>query len=506
MEYKSNFTILKIAFIVVCTMCLASVSLAQHRGDQLHFQGMDLINRNGVKSQAMGGAYTAVSGELEALFWNPAGLIGIEGIQFTANYSSSNHLWRERQDYRPNRQLVTMSFILDGLYQPNPDFNGWIDNEAFLEDSTYMVDDPVLGQDNYSEETADWEKELDDSGLNNMAIAFPFTLADRPVVVSAGYSSRIGIFNYDRNQTHLFPHIAFDGYDDIPDRVTAAEDSVRITWSDFERQRRGPLKNLSAAFAVGLTKQIDLGIGFNNLSGETDEFQQLNRVGYFDLVEGIQIFKFSYDTLDVIMEGQSDFSATSFDFGATIKLQKLSVGFKMTPAYTINREWNATTVTATADSSFSQITSGKDELDVPLSYSFGATISPRDNFKVAFNMEHKPYSEAEFNFEQADSTHRSWADQTSWGVGLEYRPFKNLSLLAGYRNIPQVFIPDGAADRDRGPEIEAYTLGASFNVEFIRFDLAYEIASMKYYDNYFSNTNYVYESLNSLRAGITLTY
>jgi hypothetical protein len=78
-----------------------------------------------------------------------------------------------------------------------------------------------------------------------------------------------------------------------------------------------------------------------------------------------------------------------------------------------------------------------------------------------------------------------------------------LSLLGGYRNQSEIFVPDGAAVKDSGPNVVSYMFGISLKVLFARIDLAYEIRSMKYYDSYFSNTNYAMETLNNLYFGLT---
>jgi hypothetical protein len=89
---------------------------------------------------------------------------------------------------------------------------------------------------------------------------------------------------------------------------------------------------------------------------------------------------------------------------------------------------------------------------------------------------------------------------------LEFRATDYLSILGGYRDIPQTFIPDGAAFQDRGPTEESYTAGISLNLFLGRIDLAYEIRRLKYYDSYFSNTNYVYETYNNLLIGFTYSF
>ena len=69
--------------------------------------------------------------------------------------------------------------------------------------------------------------------------------------------------------------------------------------------------------------------------------------------------------------------------------------------------------------------------------------------------------------------------------------------MAGYRSIPARFVPDGSAIKESGPAANGYTLGASvFLNRFGRVDIAYEYRRLRYYDSYFSNTNYVTESMN----------
>ena len=492
------------AFAFILFISLAAQ--AQHRGDNLAFQGLDIVNTSGVKALALGGAYTAISGELDAMFWNPAGLVGLPGFQLSINANSYQKIWRETQYYRPNRQLVTMSFILDGLYSPNPQYNGWYDNEAFLDDSTYIVQEPELGKDTYSEDAADWQKKVDDFGLNNIAAALPLNLMGKTFVVSAGYNKQVLVMNYDRNQTYLDPHPAYDGYGAMPPRVTSTEDSIRVNWSDFERERMGPLQNITTAIAFELNKHIGLGLALNFLSGETDDFQSSKRLGYFDLVQGYNVFRFSYDTLDVLTNGTAKFSTTSLDLGVIAKFEKFSLGARLRFPHTFTKQWNYKTVTSNPDTSFSISNSGEDKMKTPLAYSLGLSLNPVSKFRIAFDLEHRPYNDIEFTFNVEDTTCRKWIDQTSFRIGIEFIPIEKLSLLAGYRNIPNVFIPDGAAIKDKGPVSESYTFGFSLKALMGRFDFAYEIRTLKYYDVYYSNTNWAYEKNTNFMFGYTFMF
>ncbi|MEZ4765150.1 MAG: hypothetical protein R3C26_18805 [Calditrichia bacterium] len=67
----------KQVFIVLATLLVTVSLFAQRRGDQLAFQGLATPQDVGVKAMAMGGATTALSGDLGNLFRNPAGLVSL---------------------------------------------------------------------------------------------------------------------------------------------------------------------------------------------------------------------------------------------------------------------------------------------------------------------------------------------------------------------------------------------------------------------------------------------
>jgi hypothetical protein len=397
-----------------------------------------------------------------------------------------------------------MSFYLDGLYTPDPANNGRLDYEVFDEDTTYFVAEPVLGQDVYSEEAADWQEEKNGFALNNVSAAYPFSLFDQKFVVGAAYGYRYRLLDYDRNQTFLDPHPGTDEYGGHVERITSPGDSVRIVWSDFERKRDGNVQSINLSLSYQLDENWMFGAGINLMSSETDDAQRNSRVGYFDLVDGPNSFRFSYDTLNVSTTGVSEFSGTSFNLGAIVQFEHISVGFNLTSPYTITRKWTQQTTTSTATNTETENISGEDEMKIPLSYAFGITVRPVESFRLALDVKQKNYGDTEFVYARADSTNRSWVDQTVFGFGVDYAAFDFLSILGGYRYQTAVFVPDGAATKDEGPDTNSWSLGLSFRTGFGTFDVAYVSTTMKYYDSYFSNTNYVKESLDRFLLAYTI--
>ncbi len=495
-----KFYFYRFIFIFVMLVHIMSAG-AQHRGDNLAFQGLAHSNRNNVRGAAMGGAFTAVSGDIGALYWNPAGLSGITELQLSVSAASVGKMWRENQDYRPNRFQISLPFYLEGLYIPDPANNGEWDYDIFIEerDSTYVVSLPKTGHDRFSEEVADWQKEKNEFKLDHLALAYPFQLGEKILTVGAAYSRKFDVMDYDRNDTWLDPHIGYDLYG-VAERVT--NDTLHMNWYEFERARFGSINNVSLAASFDVSKNLAVGLGVHSFFGDSEDEQRLDKVGWFDITNNNK-FRFSYDTLDTRMSGSSSFSGMNADIGVMLKLNNINVGLNLTTPYTIERRWSTTTTVTDTNGTTSRSASGIDKMSVPFAYRLGVSITPVENFRASLDVESVPYSRNTWTFSVPDSTHREWVDLNSLRFGVAYSPWPWLDLMAGYKAVTEAFVPDGAAFRDRGPLSESFTMGAGIYALSGRFDVAYEMRSLKYYDSYFSNTNFALEKLNVLLFGYT---
>lgn len=499
-----NYYYLLFAFVIL--LGLNCELFSQHRGDNLSFQGLNEINGTGVKSAAMGGADITNLGDLSSIFSNPAGLAGIKNYKISITANNFEKKWWENQDYRPDRQFVTLPFYLDGLYVPNPENNGKWDYDAFFDDSTYIVNDPKLGLDPYSEAASVWKKSKSGSILNNVALAIPINIADYSFVLSGAYSQQNNILDYDRNNTYLDPNIGSTAYGPLVTRVTSAGDSVRVNWYDYTRAKNGEIKQITIALSSQITDYLNIGLSTNILSGESDDFYSLNKVGYFDLLGGPNSFKFSYDTLNTTITGASKYSGVNLGIGAIVQLNRINIGIKINTPYNLKKEWNYETTIANPDSSSLKNLSGTDVLEIPLTYAIGISFKPVDAVRIAFDLEKANYSKAEFNLANPDTTLKSWANQTIIRMGAEYNVYDFITLLVGYKIKSELFIPDGAAIKDKGPNAITYSLGLSLNFDFGRFDFAYTMRKMHYFDSYFSNTNYNTQTYENMLLGYTFTF
>ncbi len=472
-------------------LVIASSGAAQHRGDDLAFQGVPFSTASGVKSTALGNAYTAYSGDLNTLYHNPAGLAAIAKLQVSVSANRSARQWRENQVYRPNRMFWTMAYYLEGLYIPDPKNNGRWDYEL-AQDTSYHVTPPETGLEPFSEEAADWQKKTADTRLLNIGVAVPLKVAGMKWVASAAWSSA-ALFDHDRNDTYLDPHIGYDAYGMVPRVVT---DTVRFSWSRFLRDRAGDLQDISAGLALQAGARLDVGVSVNILNGTSTDLQSLNRVGYFDIAKDNR-FRFSYDTLDVKTHGTSDYSATRFKVGALLKLERLHLGFSLRPAFTMTRKWSYETTNA------GQL-SGEETLKHPATWSFGASLMPIDAFRFMLDYECTGFSDSRIEPAGATAAVHHIPDITALRCGIEFKALPYLALLAGYGYTTAVFVPDGAAIKELGPAATTIALGAGVQVPHLgRLDLAYEMHRFKYYDSYFSNTNYVSEARDNVLLGWT---
>ncbi len=491
-------------FVWLLALLIGNV-LAQHRGDQLSFQGLDDEVDGGIESMAMGGAFTAMSGSLDNLFHNSAGLTALTRwtVSVKANYYQKE--WWENQVYRPNRYFVTLPFYLEGLYVPDPKNNGVLDRDLAL-DSTYVVRLPDdTGQQVDSKEAADWLHQRSAPVFNNIALAFPLTLFNKKIVVAGSYRQKLNFLDFDRNDTYLLPHIGYSGYEGWIGRVNGG-DTLNVNWFRYLRERTGNLKALRAAIATALTERFSVGLSVELTSGTSSDLLQLNKMGYFGLIDENKFF-FTYDTLNYSEKGSSDFSSLGIEIGWQYRFDRLTVGMNITLPQTLERKWHYTLTQQTATDVHKSEISGKDQLELPAIYRFGLAFNPVKAFKFSLSYRYAPYSSANFKLARNDTTFRKWVDQHSFMAGLQFALNDVLTLMAGYRWEPAVFVPDGVAYTERGPEKVSLSLGVGFSLgTWGRVVAAGTIQTLKYHDTYFSNTNYVTEQTQKIALGYQFAF
>ncbi|MBU2491681.1 MAG: outer membrane protein transport protein [Bacteroidetes bacterium] len=506
----NKYTLKFVHLVSVISFLLLTISIqAQRNGDSFSFQGFDEPNDLSVRALAGGGAYTATSGNLDALFYNPAGLAGIKKLQISISAASRSKSWQDNQIWYPGGSYLLLPQYMENLYTPPKEFNGiWSDSLGSPLGLSWNPADfrqPVTGEDPYSEEAADFENTISNFGLNNIAVAYPFQLLNKNVVVSAAYSFSYGSVDFDWNGDHLDPHwgtsISLEG--------AAPQDSiVRSNWDVYTRERSLGTSTIKGGVGIQLSDLFELGVGITTIMGSTDDVMRLDRIGYFKFIQGGDNWSFSYENRSQIIKGTSDFSATAFNTGGIITFDNLSLGINLQLPYTIERDWSYNRVTNSAEGTTTEPIKGTDKMKIPLGYNLGIKFKPLKTLSVQFDYEHKPYGSSELTTTvgyENDSSQPVWQDQKTISAGVEFKVADNLSLLAGYRSRTAAFITYGAAIRNEGFPIESYTVGLSYQILIGTLDLAYEIRSLKYYDVYFTSRNYTMVTSSNLLVGYTIS-
>jgi len=481
------------------------MGFAQHRGDQFFYQGTDIPNSEGTRSLAMGGAFSAMTGDINSIFYNPAGLAEINKITMSYYGDRDFNLWREYQEYRPTSYFGPLSLYLEGLIKIGSYNDGIYDYIAYR-DSAYVIQNPKMGVDPFSKDAADWQTARTDYNPVNAAIAIPLHDFIQGLVFAASFNQN-KVADFDRNNTYLAPNPGYTFYGALP--LANGFGTQNVEWYRYNRIRHGDLNTLHFAFSFKLNDNIQIGLGAKYLWGNTDDNLGLNHYATISLVNQNQFMISLQKGLDTT-SGTSNFKSLTTTLGLIASYSKFHLGISFNLPYTFTRDWkytrNVTYVKNNNDTTITMYPSGKDKLKMPVSFTIGLNYEATKKITLACDVEVVPYGTSDFELAQPDTFFQGWVNQIIWRVGMEYRPIKLLSFSAGYRVIPTSYVPDGAAIHDKGSVGTSYTLGAGVNLDFGRFDIVYEFYNLKYYDSYYSNTNYNTQLSNRITIGYTVAF
>jgi hypothetical protein len=497
--HKILFTIGLLVFII------SGLGFAQHRGDQFFFQGLDFPNSEGTRSLAMGGAFSAQTGDLNTIFYNPAGLADINKITLSYYGDRNFKLWREYQAYRPTPYFGSLSLFLEGLIRIGSYNDGEWDYVAYR-DSSYIIQNPKMGVDPYSKDAADWQHSQVATKPINLALAIPLHDFIKGLVFAASYNQN-KVLDYDKNATYLAPNPGYTFYGGLP--LANGFGVQNVEWYRFSRQREGDLQTVRFALSYNVNEMLQVGAGLKYQWGQTDDYLGLNHYATISLVNQNQFLISLQKGLDTTY-GTSKFKALTASLGAIVTYSKFNLGITLNLPYTMTRDWNYTRNNAFQKNGKDTVSltapKGQDKLKMPVGFTVGLNYAATKKLTLACDVEYIPYASADFQLAQPDTFFQGWVSQTILRFGLEYRVSKLLSLAAGYRVIPTSYVPDGAAIHDKGSVATSYTFGAGLNFFFGRFDLVYEFYNLKYYDSYYSNTNYNTELSNRMTIGYTYSF
>ena len=467
-------------------LVLSGVAFAQDNGQNLRFQGISEVPDFNVKASAMGNAVSAISGELGALYYNPAGLVGLKGIQVSVSGNRTNkEMWEYQYWWSAKYYILPPRWFMGVIPLPTREQSGLWSYEVYptLELPDYDV---KMETDKFDKVNADWIHKAD----------------------AASYS-RNQIEEYDQNDVFLDSHPGR-----IPDPYwTSKSSDLETHWSKYKRQREGVMNQISGALAIDLSKRIQLGVGLHLLSGKTDDMLSTKKVGkvYMDLTER-GYFKFFYEDGSFTQSGTSKFSTTQMDFGAQFHLNRMNIGLKYRTNADLKRTWEYTNVTTDSlGASITEETSGEDKIQtIPGTVTLGFCFYPIDRVKFTFDWETTPYSKASHEYDETlvgpDTTIAyNWVDQSILRAGFELKFLKSVRVLVGYQFAPKTWAPYRAAFDKKGQPAHIYSVGLSVDVPLGVIDVVYQISRFKYYDAYMTVQPFNVINSNQIMFGYTLT-
>lgn len=497
---------LPLLFVLLLGCGIVEAVYAQHNGDQLAFQGLAQPNDLDIRALGRGGAGTAESGHLGSLFSNPAGLAGVGSLQLGVSAKYARDHWQEEQVWLQNRYFPVVPFLMEGLYEPDPAHDGvYYDSLLLNVISPYEFENPVMGEEVFDDDRADWRRSSDRFPLNYIAAAVPLSVGGRNIVFAGSYARRYDVSDFDRNETSLDPHFGYL----TPAMIAPDVDTLRVNWWRYERSRQGGINSYTGAIAVEATSFLDFGLSAEYVSGDTEDLQRFDKFGVLEFAERDNAFFHSDDLHQ--RQGTSAFDAVIFSGGVNADIGRLRAGLDVQFPHRITRSWAYDEVVRLDGTETQERVEGEDVMSIPAVVSFGLRVAPRDDFILYGDIRRVPFGDATFDMDPSasvDSTYRSsthWIDQSSYGFGIDYAPIDRLTLRVGYRAVPEVFVPTGAANRRSGPGTDGYTAGLSLDLFFGRLDVAYEHRRLKYWDSYQTNTNYSLQVANQVLVGYTVT-
>lgn len=439
------------------------------RFDQpLTMQGIDKTTLHSAASRALGGTSVGIQNEIGIMFSNPAALQSINSIQLSVGNTYRILDENQVQQYGPAKYYPNFSLVMENL--------------------TYLIPDPVLDtstvhnakdsvQRPYDKIGPNWVRSKNKNLPTQAMAAIPFKLGNYNVVAGIGAVEYANLNYYYQNNNVLSPAINVQRPYPIK-LVTNDSLYLPVQWYQNIRNREGEVYGYGAAFSVGLSENITLGLSGMIISGSTDDYESTLGRGRF-------IFYSSYFRLDSVdyrssKTGTSDYSGAEFTISGIYKSRYITIGFSVKPPVTITRDYQYTYQKDSLRVSKTFNVSGTDKMKLPWSGSAGISLNVWDNLRAAIEYELRPMANASY---EADGTSSNpWTSSQLLHIGVEYTPLNWLTLRGGYRDQAEVFEPEG--NPILGEPVSSYVISAGCGINYynVKLNLTYEYSNVRFND------------------------
>ncbi|MDZ7271847.1 MAG: hypothetical protein ONB17_09535 [candidate division KSB1 bacterium] len=454
-------------FLGTCFLTSHS-AYCQGYGGPLLFQGVEHVQVHSVASRGMGGISTVSDGDVAAMFNCPTSLEGIRRAQFAvAGWFSWNRQEQEQQ-YAPVRYYPNLSLLLEGLTgaipDPNPELPG------------FTAADTV--QRPYDNIGPNWSRSERANRPLHVLMAVPVLRGQISLVAGGGMVQYANLNHFYQNNNVLSPSILSQR--PLPTLRPTDDNPLAVDWYQTIRSRNGALYGYGLVLAATAEKyHLSFGLSGLYIRGSSEDFEQ--EIGRGKLIFFSNAFRADSVYRRVIRSGTSDFSGVDFAVSGTVGGRYARIGFAVRPPIEIKR---TSSLRVKADSTGLPTLIDKrseDSLELPWRAVLGVSVSPRENFRIGFEYEVRPFASVRYLDPQGNES-SPWLSSSPYRMGLEYYPTWWLALRAGMRNEAEVFEPEGNHLPGEPVSYSVYCAGIGVSVGSLVLDLACESGITKYQD------------------------
>lgn len=483
-----------LAAVFAGTVSFCSMMAAQGASAPLTLQGLDQQTTHNIRSVGMGGTVIAAGSGASILFSNPSGLTSVKTFEVRIGGDASMLLQKQSQKWVPNRYFTGLSLMMEDM---------WGDIKSpMLNDTTPVTDPWEQLQKPFDKIGPNWSRNSESSTPLSIVAALPLSFDEMTLVFGLGGAQAVDLNHYFQNNNVTDPLLG--RYRPYPIGELQSGDTLRARWYQSIRERQGSIWGITPAIGFSYSG-LSVGLSATYFTGSSDDFEQRNDRGFLTFI--YNRFKVQ-DTVRYTSSrsGTSDYSGMGVTLGVRIEQPTYTIGAAFQLPYTLTRKYSGTyssredvvlvsakfNPSRTSDSVRTTIVqlqqSGSEDILFPLSYSIGVMLKPFERWVFAFDLETRTLNNTEVKSGAAPAV-KPWLASPSFALGAEYQWISMMSIRGGYREIAQVFAPEGAAIIGEPARQSSYTLGLGFDLEGIIVDLAYEYAALRYQDVWQSNVN-----------------
>jgi len=446
------------ALPLLLLLTIAPMVQAQGVMQPLSIQGVEHQDPAMVRSRGMGSVFAATAGTAESVVLNPAGLAGLPHPMISASGIWRSRNWAETQHWNPNRYYAGLSLF-------------FADPESYRTDALSVPD---------------WTHSQSLVSLAAAGGAWPLRLTGRALSVGLMIHQTAYLADYDQNNNVLDPYSGQFRPNPV-ERPRPGEEIV-VHWSEFERERTGQMRAVTAAAGYALSDHWHIGARLARHWGASTDRQVSQSVGQFILREDAHDWDHEALSGRHGWEGLSDFSSWRGALGVRVTYPIVSAGLTYEFAGQVRRAYTRSYISNNPQALMASL-EGTDTVTIPARVTIGIAVQPSSDLLVAADYFWQNYEE----LEAADYTTNAipdWGRTRGVGLGAEWAAWSNVSLRAGFRRDPRPFRIEGFGLVGQTAAGDAFSTGFSAALGRITVELAYEYQRLRYQDRWESNVDY----------------